>query len=265
LQLADWLTSPDHPLTARVMMNRLWMWHFGQPLAKSPSNFGLQSEAPLHQPLLDYLSRRLIDEGWSLKRMHRLIMLSSTYRMSSRSVDHQETDPENEFLWRQNRRRMEVEPLRDSILAAGNSLDRSFDGASQGENTSRRTVYLSINRAALLETFSTFDYVETANHIEQRPVTIVPSQALFLMNHPEVHRQATRLAKEVIACCSSQEERLESLWLHLHGRPPTLQETRLAFQFLLDSQAGQQSQVESIAWASLCRALIAGSQFSHVE
>ncbi len=128
LELARWFTSPEQPLTARVMANRLWMWHFGQPLMSSPSNFGLQSARPLHSNLLDWIAAELIRSDWSLKRMHRLIMLSRTYQMTSRCDDYAEQDPTNEFLWRQNRRRLEVEPLRDAILCIGNSMNRRFGG-----------------------------------------------------------------------------------------------------------------------------------------
>lgn len=262
LQLARWLTDDNHVLTGRVMANRLWMWHFGKSLTASPSNFGLQCPPPLHGELLDWMTRELIDNGWSVKRMHRTIMLSSTYRMSSRDQTHQEQDPENQLYWRQNRRRLEVEPLRDSILCAGGSLDRRFDGNPDNAQSNRRTVYLSINRAALLDLLSTFDYVEPANHIEQRSVTTVPSQALFLMNSPTVHTQAQRLARQVIASEPDDASRLTLLWLKLYGRPPSKPQLTAAAEFL--QQASQQVDGDQ-AWSSLCRTLIAGSLFSYVE
>jgi len=266
LQLARWLTDADHPLTGRVMANRVWMWHFGQPLMRSPSNFGLQSDPPLHRELLDWLTRRLIDDGWSLKRMHRLIMLSSTYQMNSLPGPHEEADPENEFLSRQNRRRLEVEPLRDAIHVAGDSLDRRLGGPPVGSEQPRRTVYLTINRAALLDLLSTFDYVETANHIEQRSVTTVPNQALFLMNSSLVHQQAERLAKQLLDAELNDVQRIEQLWLKLHGRPASEQEVELSLKFIADgmlhlpNESGPQA-----VWASLCRTLIAGSAFSYVD
>jgi hypothetical protein len=262
LQLARWLTGGDHVLTGRVISNRLWMWHFGKSLVASPSNFGLQCPQPLHADLLDWMTRQLIDQGWSLKQMHRVIMLSSTYRMSSRDSTYAAEDPENQFMWRQNRRRLEVEPLRDAILAVGDSLDRQVGGPPEGVASARRTVYLSINRAALLDLLSTFDYVEPANHIEQRSVTIVPSQALFLLNNPLIHQQADRLAKRLLETESDDLARQTRLWMELYGRPPTQQQRKLMTAFL--DQLNGHSHPPAI-WATLCRTLIAGSLFSYVQ
>lgn len=269
LRFAQWLTAPDHPLTSRVMVNRLWMWHFGQPLMQSPSNFGLQSDPPLHLDLLNWMARRFIDDGWSIKRMHRLIMLSQTYRMSSRSTSYSNEDPENEWLWRQHRRRLEVEPLRDAILWAGNSLDRRFGGAGQAIDSPRQTVYLNINRAALPELFSTFDYAETANHIEQRPVTTVPHQALFLLNSSLVQQQGQKLAEELLRM-PDDDARIETLWIRLHGRPPRSDQRDRAIRYLEEIDnvlpADQPPhQRTAAAWTSLCRTLIAGSRFSYVD
>ncbi len=268
LQFARWLTSPDHPLTSRVMANRIWMWHFGQPLMRAPSNFGLQSDQPIHSKLLDWLAVRLIRDGWSLKRMHRLIMLSSTYQMTSRCESYRQQDPNNEFIWRQNRRRLEVEPLRDAILSVGGSLIREFGGPSVGEEKPRRTVYLSINRAALSETLATFDYVEPANHIEQRPVTTVPGQALFLLNNPLVHQQAARLVNELMAAEPQAARRVSKLWLRLCGRQPRPADVDRVLKFVENARSlveGDENTKERMAWTSLCRTLIAGSQFCYVE
>ncbi len=262
LELARWLTCRDHVLTGRVMSNRLWMWHFGQSLVASPSNFGLQCPRPLHANLLDWLTRQLIDGGWSLKRMHRMIMLSNTYRMSSRDTSYIAEDPGNEYWWRQNRRRLEVEPLRDSILDVGDSLDRRIGGAPVGMESKRRTVYLTINRAALFDLLSTFDYFEPANHIEQRSVSTVPSQALFLLNHSLVHEQANQFAQRLLETEPSNPARLTALWIKLYGRPPTDSDLQLASDFL--DQATRPTTPQE-AWSSLCRTLIAGSMFSYVE
>jgi hypothetical protein len=266
LELARWLVDPQHPLTGRVMANRIWMWHFGQPLMRSPSNFGYQSEPPVHRELLDWLTRRLIDDGWSMKRLHRLILLSNTYQMSSQPTSYLEADPENEYLWRQNRRRLEAEPLRDAIHVAGDSLDLELDGKPGGIEQKRRTVYLSINRAALIDYLSTFDYVETANHIEQRPVTTVPNQALFLLNNEQVHQQSARLAEQITATPDDDAQRVEALWIKLYGRPPADQETQLAIQFVAQAAADHGSDAAELhAWSLLIRTLIAGSSFSYVD
>jgi hypothetical protein len=276
LQLAQWIVSPQNPLTARVMANRIWMWHFGQPLMRSPSNWGLQAEEPTHPELLDWLAKELIRSGWSMKSMHRTIMLSATYQMSSH-VDAAtvERDPENRVLARQNRRRLEAEPIRDAILFVGHGLNPAMGKRADDVNSLRRAIYLPIDRAALYEMFSTFDYVETANHIEQRPVTTVPNQALFLMNSPIVHDQARRLIElnglgTVEPASPSAAAGVSTLFEQLFSRPPTVDEISLAVQFL--EQAEQVSAGEhtpdarrSHAWAALCRTLIAGNEFLYVE
>ena len=265
LSLARWLISADHPLTGRVMANRLWMWHFGQPLMRSPSNFGLQSEAPIHQELLDWLTRRLVDDGWSLKRMHRMIMLSNTYQMRSDLADCSEEDPENEYLSHQNRRRLEIEPLRDAIHVAGDSLDRTFGGSPVDADAPRQSVYLLINRAALLDLFSTFDYVETANHIEQRPVTTVPNQALFLLNSKLVHEQAERLSASMLDH-ERDDDRITRLWMTLYGHPPTAADIGYCQEFIEDAaQRLPEGASPRQAWSGLCRTLIAGSLFNYVD
>lgn len=276
LELARWLVSPDNPLTARVMVNRVWMWHFGEPLMRSPSNWGLRAEAPSHPELLDWLARELMRSGWSLKAMHRTIMLSSTYQMSSRpQPEIQQRDPENLLLSRQNRRRLEAEPVRDSILFVGGGLDQTMGNIAEDVDAQRRAIYLPVNRAALYEMFSTFDYVETANHIEQRPVTIVPNQALFFMNSTLVHDQARRLIEQLPTGDPDvplQElgEVVSELFERLYARPPNSLEVQRALRFLDETEQVLAS-VEDLrerrlrAWAALGRTLMAGNEFVHVD
>ena len=275
LQLAHWLVSPDNPLTARVMANRVWMWHFGQALMRSPSNFGLRAEEPTHPELLDFLASRLIQDGWSLKRMHRLIMNSSAYQMDSgvdfpESAQYASQDPDNRLLWRRTRRRLEAEPVRDAILSVGGGLDAKIGGKAPDVNANRRAVYLPINRAALYEMFSTFDYVETANHIEQRPTTTVPHQALFLLNSPIVHKQATAVAKEVIADFQTPQQRIEAAFRMLYARQPTEAELGRSLDFV----AAAEVELESVqdltqrnlkAWAALCRSMMAANEFVYID
>jgi hypothetical protein len=276
LQLAEWLVSPNNPLTARVMMNRVWMWHFGKPLMRSPSNWGLQAELPSHPELLDWLAKELMRSGWSLKAMHRTIMLSSTWQMGSQTnPDYQERDPENRLLWKQNRRRLEAEPVRDSILFVGGGLDRTMGGIADHVEAKRRAIYLPVDRSALYEMFSTFDYVETANHIEQRPSTTVPNQALYLMNNSTVHEQARRLIEQLPTSdpsvpLSDLGSVVADLFQRLYGRLPNDHETRRAILFLEQSEQAL-SAVEDIrerrlkSWAALCRTLIAGNEFIYVD
>ena len=275
LQLAQWLVSPDNPLTARVMANRIWMWHFGQALMRSPSNFGLRAEQPTHPELLDFLASRLIKDGWSLKRMHRLIMNSSTYQMASEvdfpeSAQYANQDPDNRLLWRRSRRRLEAEPVRDAVLCVGGGLDTTIGGKAPDENANRRAVYLPINRAALYEMFSTFDYVETANHIEQRSTTTVPHQALFLLNSPIVHKQATEAAKEMIANCETSEQRIEAVFRMLYTRRPTEAELSRSLDFIAAAEIellGVQDLPQRTlqVWSALCRSMIAANEFVYID
>jgi len=276
VEFANWLVSTKNPLTTRVLMNRVWMWHFGQPLMHSPSNWGLQASPPSHPELLDWLAHELQRKNWSLKEMHRTLMLSATYQMSSLpNAEYLERDPENRLLWKQNRRRLEAESVRDSILFVGGGLDQTMGGMADSVDAARRAIYLPIDRAALYEMFSTFDYVETGNHIEQRPVTTVPNQALFLMNSSLVHSQSQKLTEQLPTLnpdlpVTDSQAAVGELFQRLYGREPQPEETQRAVRFL--EQAEQT--LESVAdlrqrrvqtWAALCRTLIAGNEFIYVD
>ncbi len=276
LELAQWLVSPDHPLTTRVLMNRVWMWHFGKPLMRSPSNFGLQSEPPSHPELLDWLARELMRRNWSLKEMHKVILLSDTWQMSSAAVGpDEERDPDNRFLRRQNRRRLEAEPVRDSILFAGGELDLTAGNIAPNTAAKRRAIYLPIDRSALYEMFSTFDYVETANHIEQRPSTVVPQQALFIMNSPLVFEQSAAMAASILKEASSespegQRRMIEMAFERLYSRLPTDAEVARSEQFLSDadrhlSRIADPAARKHQVCAGLCRSLMAGNEFLFVD
>ena len=276
LQLAEWLVSKDNPLTARVMANRIWMWHFGRPLMRSPSNWGLKADLPTHPELLDWLAQELMRNGWSLKAMHRTIMLSSTWQMSSHArSDYADQDPENMLLWRQNRRRLEAEPVRDSVLFVGGGLDLTIGGSVGDVNANRRALYLPVNRAALYEMFSTFDYVETANHIEQRPTTTVPNQALYLMNNSAVHEQSRRLIEQLPTSdpavpLDDVGSVVSDLFERLYARQPNENEVGRSIEFLQQTEAAlldvadlRERRLQ--AWAALCRTLMAGNEFIYVE
>ncbi|MFN9035962.1 MAG: DUF1549 and DUF1553 domain-containing protein, partial [Planctomyces sp.] len=276
LHLARWLVSPQQPLTARVMVNRLWMWHFGRALMRSPSNWGLQAEVPSHPELLDWLARELMRSGWSLKSMHRLVLSSRTWQMSSvQRADYQERDPENRLLWRQNRRRLEAEEVRDAVLFIGGGLDRTPGGMAGSVDAPRRAIYLPIDRAALYEMFSTFDYVETAGHIEQRPATTVPNQALVLLNSSLVHEQSRRLAEsqggaDVGFPAAAAEELASRMFEVIYGRAATPAERTEALMFLqqVDSSlsgVADERERRLQCWATLCRTLLAGNQFLFVD
>jgi hypothetical protein len=252
------------------------MWHFGKPLMRSPSNFGLQSEPPSHPELLDWLARELMRRNWSLKEMHKVILLSDTWQMSSAAVGpDEERDPDNRFLRRQNRRRLEAEPVRDSILFAGGELDLTAGNIAPNTAAKRRAIYLPIDRSALYEMFSTFDYVETANHIEQRPSTVVPQQALFIMNSPLVFEQSAAMAASILKEASSespegQRRMIEMAFERLYSRLPTDAEVARSEQFLRDADQ-QLSRIADPAarkhqvYAGLCRSLMAGNEFLFVD
>lgn len=276
LEMAMWLVSPEHPLTSRVMVNRFWMWHFGQPLMRSPSNWGLQAERPSHPELLDWLAVEFQRSGWSLKALHRMILLSSTYQMSSRATSGVEAalenDPENRLLSRQHRRRLEAEPLRDSILFVGDSLGLAMGGMAPNVDALRRAIYLPVDRAALYEMFSTFDYVETANHLEQRSTTMAPGQSLFLMNSPLVHASARRLAERAaeMEAAGATEGATAMLFERLYGRPPSAAEAERALRFLGQAEAaianvGDATERRRQAWAALARTMLAANEFIYVE
>jgi hypothetical protein len=251
------------------------MWHFGQALMRTPSNFGLRAEEPTHPELLDFLASRLIKDGWSLKRMHRLIMNSSTYQMSSdvdfpESLQYANQDPDNRLLWRRNRRRLEAEPVRDAVLFVGGGLDTKIGGKAPDVNANRRAVYLPINRAALYEMFSTFDYVETANHIEQRSTTTVPHQALFLLNSPIVHKQASAIAKAVLGRYDAVDQRIEAVFRVLFSRRPTEAEMSRSMDFLATAEA-ELEDVQAVpqrtlqVWSALCRSMLAANEFVYID
>lgn len=275
LQLAQWIVAPENPLASRVMVNRIWMWHFGQALMRSPSNFGLRAEDPTHPELLDYLASRLMEDGWSLKAMHRTIMNSATYQMASdmefpESEQYAKLDPENRLLWRRARRRLEAESVRDSILFVGGGLDQKLGGKAPNVDANRRAIYLPINRASLYEMFSTFDYVETANHIEQRATTTVPHQALFLLNSPMVHQQAAAIAKKLISKFETDESRIRALFRLFYARQPTEAEMIRSLDFV-ETSASQLDAVSDPSersvqtWGALCRSMIAANEFVYID
>ena len=276
MELAQWIASPENPLTTRVLVNRIWMWHFGEALVRTPSNFGLQAEPPTHPELLDWLSQELVRTGWSLKEMHRLIMGSATYQMNSHPVaEDEQRDPENRLWRRQNRRRLEAEPIRDSILAVGGELDLATGDRAAETDSNRRAIYLQINRSGLYEMFSTFDYVETGTHISQRPTTVTPQQSLFMMNNPMVIQQAGNLARQLLKECSANSstghrQLIQAAFDRLYSRPPVESELERIQKFL-EAADSEQSLISGPherqlrALSTMCRTLIAANEFIYVE
>jgi len=224
LELARAIVDPSNPLTARVIVNRVWMHHFGAGLVTAPSNFGTRSEPPSHPELLDHLAVRFMGEmGWSLKKLHREIMTSSTYRQSSASrADAEALDPGNRLLHRMNPRRLDFEAMRDSLLAFSGELDRTPGGKPSDMLGTRRSVYGKIDRQFLPAMFRAFDFANPDLHIPERAVTTVPQQALFFMNSGFAIGRAKALARrEDVASAAEPAERIRRLYRLLYQREPT--------------------------------------------
>ena len=246
LELARAIASPDNPLTARVMVNRLWLHHFGAGLVKTPSDFGLRAEAPSHPELLDWLARRFVAEGWSLKAMHRLLLISAAYQQASEiphaalRIPHLK-DPDNRLLWRANRQRLDFEELRDSLLMASGELDRVPGGKPVDIFTSkRRSLYGLVDRQYLPGVFRVFDFANPDLHIPQRHETTVSQQALFFLNHPFVAARGKALASRAdFTGLSSPEEKVRLLYRALYQREPTPPQAAAAVRFVADAEANQ--------------------------
>ena len=281
LELARWLTDEQHPLTARVMANRIWLWHFGEGLVRTTDNFGRLGELPSNLPLLDWLANRFQESAWSLKQMHRLILLSSSYQMST---THNETaygkDPENRLWWRFPRRRLSAEEIRDSLLAAGEGLEftmhgqrlpeenRSYvTGTGSKQGTYRfacRSVYLPILRSAVYDVFQAFDFPDPSVLNGRRASTTVAPQALFLMNGEIVLDQSRRMAERLIGRADLDDPgRVIAAYVRLFGREPTTGEVTDGLAFVERYKAALPStdtdrQVRS--WQGLCRVLMASNE-----
>jgi hypothetical protein len=249
LELAQAITDPKNPLTARVLVNRVWLWHFGKGLVDTPSDFGLRSDAPTHPELLDYLAGDFIASGWSLKSLHRRIMLSSTYRQRSEiRADGMRLDPENRLVWRFNRQRLDFESMRDSLLAVSGVLDSTIGGPpasiTEPPLSKRRTVYGYVDRQNLDGLYRTFDFAVPDATSARRFVTTVPQQALFLMNSPFLHEQTRRLASSTAFAAENSPatpstgsaadpaEGVRQLYRRVLGRSPEPDELGLAVEFV---------------------------------
>ena len=285
LELARWLTRPDHPMTARVMVNRVWRWHFGRGLVGSVDNFGLIGDKPTHPELLDRLTRDFVASGWSVKALHRRIMLSATYRQGSAGP----ADPENRLFGLVPARRLDAEAIRDALLAVSGLLDRtpggpalthvknreylfdhtSKDGTSYASN--RRSVYLPVVRNNLYDVFQLFDATDATVPSGDRPTTTVPTQALFFLNADLTAKAAAGLADRVLAPPQADDAgRVGRLFALAYGRPPTAAETARLVAAVADFEteflaAGPTPDARRRAWAAVCRAVLASNEFVSVN
>ncbi len=280
LELANWLADPRNPLPARVMANRIWQGHFGEGLVRTPSNFGLAGERPSHPELLDWLASEFVARGWSIKALHRLIVLSNAYQMSGAvTPEKREIDSDNRLLSRFKMRRLAVEEIRDSLLAADGSLNLTMGGALQtGEGTdkefsddrkspnpdssSRRTVYLPLRRSNLASLFTLYDFGDATTSTEARAQTNVAPQALFMMNSAFVESRARSLALKVM----DDRRGVERAWYLVLGREPDASERTAARDYLerFPAKAGA-GEGHLLAWSSLCRSLMASNDFIYVH
>jgi hypothetical protein len=239
------------------MVNRMWLHHFGAGLVRTPGDFGMRSEPPTHPELLDYLAVRFVQMGWSMKRMHRLIMLSSTYQMSSDFNSRaDQIDPENRLLWRQNQQRLELEALRDSLLAVSGRLDPKIGGPAveitKPPYANRRTIYGFIDRQNLQGLFRTFDLASPDTTNAQRYRTTVPQQALFMMNSPFVVEQARALAsRRDLTALKDPARQIRYAYRLLYGRLPSAEELSLGLKFVQASGArgAEAAPREESAWS----------------
>jgi hypothetical protein len=288
-QLADWIANRTNPLTARVMVNRVWQGHFGEGLVRSPNDFGTRGERPTHPELLDWLAARFMADGWSLKRLHRLIVLSRVYRQSGQSDPAGATrDPDNRLLGRYRRRMLDAEALRDAMLTLSGRLEPKPTGAhpfppvdkwrfsihypfAAEYDSNSRSVYLMVQRLRRHSYLATFDGADPNLGTPQRRPTTTPFQALFLMNAPFVRTQAEGLAGRLLAHPGPEAERVRMGFEWTTGQLPTPTEGRAALEFLdryrsqLAAAGISEDRRAKETWTALARVLLTGNGFLFVD
>jgi len=285
LELAEWIASPSHPLTGRVFVNRVWQYHFGDGIVRTPSNFGFLGERPTHPELLDWLASEFVAPvkgdnpyacGWSMKRLHRLMMLSNSYQQSSDPAPLTlKADPDNRLFGHMNRHRLEAEAVRDNVLAVSGNLDTTMGGvATRDINSGRRTLYLMTIRSDRSGYGPLFDAADANVSVERRTVSTVAPQALFLLNNPfllsQTHLLAQSLAK---AEPESASARIQAAYQRLYGRPANSQEVEIGLAFLARAakETPTAGSVKSIAegdlrpWEEYCQLLLCANEFLYID
>lgn len=288
-ELADWLVNPRHPLTYRVFVNRVWRWHFGKGLVRTPDNFGMLGEAPTHPELLNWLTCRFIERGASVKELHRLIMLSNTYQQSSQPPAlTAERDPDNLLWGRVEVRRLEAEAVRDNLLAVDGTLDRTLGGSllqvknrayffdhTSKDNTNytsqRRSLYLPVVRNNVYDVFQLLDYPDAAVTTGDRATTTIAPQALLMLNSELVAKASANLAKRILAERTTTAERIERLHQLAYGRAATASEVAAGEQFLeaadklLAASEADAMQREQTVWGAYCQTILAANEFIYTR
>ncbi|TXT27640.1 MAG: hypothetical protein FD138_2724, partial [Planctomycetota bacterium] len=289
LELAQWLTDPQHPLTARVFVNRVWRWHFGNGLVRTTDNFGLLGERPSHPELLDWLARRFVADGWSLKSLHRLILNSNAYQQgSSQSSEMVARDPENRLVGRASVRRLEAEEVRDSLLAVSGQVDRAFGGSllavknrgylfdhtsidKTDYNSRRRSLYLPVIRNHVFDLFQLLDFPDPAVPTGDRATTTVAPQALLMLNSDFVMQAADELAARLFAEPNDDDQRLTRLYGLTYGREPTDDERAANRTFLAKIEQSLVTSEPDVdkrrrqAWSVMCHVTLAANEFIYVR
>jgi hypothetical protein len=295
LDLALWIASKDNPLTARVMANRVWLHLFGRGLVPTADNFGAAGQPPTHPELLDYLALSFMENGWSLKKLIKSVVMSHAYQLDSKNDSkNYEVDPDNAFVWRMSPRRLDAEAMRDSMLAVSGQLDakppvgspvsRAGEGPAGGRGplggaggaatgndprNANRSVYLPIVRDNLPEALALFDAPDPSLIVADRPTTTVPAQGLFLLNNPFVIRSAEAAADKLLKDTTTDTERIRQAYLSFYGRPPNEKELQNAEKFLkaytaqLAKDRVPEIRRQKETWAALTQALFASAEFQY--
>lgn len=297
LEMANWIASPDNPVTARVMVNRIWQGHFGRGIVATPNDFGKRGSPPSDQPLLDYLATQFVAKGWSIKALHRMILLSHTYQLSSEdSAASEKIDPENLYLWRHSRSRMDAEEIRDTMLATSGTLDTTPAGPqpfpSEAEwnysahapfsavyETNRRTLYVMAQRTRRHPYLGLFDGANAALSVAQRDSSVTPLQALYFMNAAFPKKCADSVTQKLQSSYATQHEQIRWAFLTIYGRPPEKVELDHAAEFLqqvtaiykahpastsLDATA-QEKLAQQRAFSNFVQALYASNEFMFID
>jgi hypothetical protein len=287
LQLAGWIADKKNPLTARVMVNRVWLHHFGRGLVRTPDDFGTRGAPPTHPELLDWLTKRFVEGNWSIKSLHRTLMLSRAYESACvENPDYARRDPQNQWLWTFNRRRLDAEEVRDAMLVVAGALDRSPGGPHPFKPewewrytqhnpfvddfpTDKRSVYMMQQRIRMQPYLGTFNGADTNACTGQRNSDTPPQQALFVLNSEFAHKQAKRLAERVAKEGGPPQDRVKKAFLLALGRAPTDEEIREAVEYVagVDAplKAASVSDRETAAWASYLRVVLGSSEFMFVD
>ncbi len=281
LALARWMTDPDHPLTARVMVNRIWHYHFGEGLVRTPDDFGARGSRPTHPELLDWLAVEFIESGWSIKHMHRLILQSTVYRQSSDiEKAREEADPSNRLLNRFPKRRLEAEAIRDAMLAVSGQLDLKMYGESvpterledgrvqipaDHPDRSRRSVYISTQRSGIPGFLTTFDTPIMDTNSPKRSASAIPQQALAAMNSPFVHESAAALSERVtIEGHESIEDRMNRIWMLAYSRYPEDDEVSIIRSWIGTKPNTKSSDYQE-TWKTISHSVLSSNEFIYID